>query len=230
MQAMIIAANEEEREFLSWAVRQTGLTIHRGSNVETISKSLLEQPVDLILFAVESGERTDEGIKMLRSASQAPIIFIADWASEAEHCALLDAGGDLVIKRPFSPRVLMRYVRVFLRRAGAIPISVLPEIEAENIRLLPNSRMLLVPDKQPQHLTQLEFRLIYILMTNSHQVIPIDTIVDRVWGYTGESNKELVRGLVRRLRLKVEPDPNRPQFIHNVPGIGYQFSRYGEEE
>lgn len=230
MQAMIIAANEEEREFLGWVVRQTGLAIHRGSNIEAVQKSLAEHPVDLIVFAVESGERTDEGIKILRSVSQAPIIFIADWASEAEHCALLDAGGDLVIKRPFSHRILMRYVRVFLRRAGSIPVSVLPEVESEQIRLLPDSRTLLVPHKPPQHLTQLEFRLLYMLMTNNRQVIPIETIVDRVWGYDGDSNKELVRGLVRRLRIKVEPDPQHPRFIHNVPGVGYQFASRSDKE
>jgi DNA-binding response OmpR family regulator len=60
-------------------------------------------------------------------------------------------------------------------------------------------------------------------MANRGQVIPIDIIVERVWGYDGEGNRELVRGLVRRLRRKIEPDVNEPHFIHNLPGIGYQF-------
>ena len=102
MNAMIIAANEEEREFLSWVVRQTGLTIHRGSDIEQIQKSLYEKPMDIIVYAVQYLERTAEAIKNIRYASQAPIIVIADWASDDEHCNLLDAGGDLVIKRPFS--------------------------------------------------------------------------------------------------------------------------------
>lgn len=224
MNAMIIAANEEEREFLSWAVRQTGLTIHRGSDIDQIKKSLYENPVDVIVYAVELLGQTDEAIKKLRYASQAPIIVIADWASEAEHCDLLDAGGDLVIKRPFSHRVLTRYVRVFLRRTSSVPVSVLPDVVSQDITLIPSSRILKVPGQEPQHLTLLEFRLLYILMTNENQVIPTEIIVERVWGYEGDANKELVRGLVRRLRVKVEPDPKNPQFIHNVPGVGYQFS------
>jgi DNA-binding response OmpR family regulator len=52
----------------------------------------------------------------------------------------------------------------------------------------------------------------------------VDTIVERVWGYSGQSSRELVRGLVSRLRRKIEPDPHNPQFIQNIPGIGYLFS------
>ena len=228
MNAMIIAANEEEREFLSWAVRQTGLTILRGSDIEQIQKSLYEKPVDVIVYAVEHLSRKDEAIKSLRYASQAPIIVIADWASEAEHCDLLDAGGDLVLKRPFSHRVLTRYVRVFLRRSSSVPVSVLPDVESQDITLIPSSRTLKVPDKAPQHLTLLEFRLLYMLMTNENQVIPTEVIVDRVWGYDGAANKELVRGLVRRLRIKLEPNPKEPKFIYNIPGVGYQFIDDGE--
>jgi DNA-binding response OmpR family regulator len=61
-------------------------------------------------------------------------------------------------------------------------------------------------------------------MVNRGQVIPVDTIVERVWGYSGQSSRELVRGLVSRLRRKIEPDPHYPQFIQNIPGIGYLFS------
>jgi len=228
MNAMIIAANEEEREFLSWVVRQTGLTIHRGSEIEQIQKSLYEKPVDIIVYAVEYLERTAEAIKNIRYASQAPIIVIADWASDDEHCNLLDAGGDLVIKRPFSHRVLTRYVQVFLRRTSSVPVTVLSDVETHGITLIPSSRILKVSGKSPQHLTLLEFRLLYMLMTNENQVIPTEVIVDRVWGYDGAANKELVRGLVRRLRVKVEPNPKAPQFIHNIPGVGYQFTNDGE--
>jgi DNA-binding response OmpR family regulator len=70
----------------------------------------------------------------------------------------------------------------------------------------------------------LEFRLLYVLMVNRGQVIPVDVIVERVWGYTGQGSRELVRGLVSRLRRKIEPNPHEPRFIQNVPGVGYRFS------
>ncbi len=84
--------------------------------------------------------------------------------------------------------------------------------------------MVTLAGKEPQTLTPLEFRLLYMLMTNPDQVIPLEVIIERVWGYNGEGNRELVRGLVRRLRRKIEPDPEQAHFIHNHPGVGYRFS------
>ena len=76
---------------------------------------------------------------------------------------------------------------------------------------------------ESRRLTQLEFRLLYTLMTHRGQVIPSENIVENVWGYSGEGSKELVRGLVQRLRSKVEPEPRHPRYITTVPGVGYRF-------
>jgi DNA-binding response OmpR family regulator len=60
-------------------------------------------------------------------------------------------------------------------------------------------------------------------------VIPVDVIVERVWGYTGQGSRDLVRGLVSRLRRKIEPNQGEPRFIQNVPGVGYRFSLEEDE-
>ncbi|HUM69810.1 MAG TPA: response regulator transcription factor [Chloroflexota bacterium] len=147
-----------------------------------------------------------------------------DPLTEDAHCVILDAGVDLVLTRPLSPRILSRYVKVFLQRAGSVPLSILMPIEIEGLSLDPGTRAVTLPDGTRQHLTPLEFRLLYILMTNPEQVIPADVIVERVWGYSAEGSRELVRGLVRRLRRKIEPDTTFSHYIHTHPGIGYRFS------
>jgi DNA-binding response OmpR family regulator len=65
-------------------------------------------------------------------------------------------------------------------------------------------------------------------MTHAGQIIPSANLVEHVWGYSGEGNQELVRGLVKRLRSKIEPDPKKPQFVLTEPGIGYYFNRFTE--
>ena len=62
-------------------------------------------------------------------------------------------------------------------------------------------------------------------MTHVGQIIPTDQIVEHVWGFAGEGNRELVRGLVQRLRSKVEANPREPQYIITEMGIGYYFNR-----
>jgi DNA-binding response OmpR family regulator len=111
-----------------------------------------------------------------------------------------------------------------MRRVQTVPTFVLPRLNVEEVKLEPDTRTVTVLGQEPSRLTQLEFRLLYVLMINREQVVPVDVIVERVWGYTGQGSRELVRGLVSRLRRKIEPDANAPLFIENVPGIGYRFT------
>lgn len=223
MQAIIIASNQEDREFLSFVLRHTGLAVARSADVELVKFSLRERPVDLILLAPGKSTALVENVQEIRAVLQAPLLVLIDSLTEEQHCTLLDAGVDLVLERPLSPRILARYVRIFLRRTGSVPATLLTPIDVDGLTLDPAMRTVTINGQDTQPLTPLEFRLLYVLMANPGQVIPIDTIVERVWGYGGEGNRELVRGLVRRLRRKIEPDVNEPHFIHNLPGIGYQF-------
>jgi DNA-binding response OmpR family regulator len=221
--AIIISDNEEDREFLAFVVRQMGLAVNRSGSATAVAKRLMEHPVDLILMALQSNDTAVSDIAAVRDASQAPLLILVETINESQHCELLDSGADLVMERPFSPRLLVRYIRMLLQRSGSIPVSVLSNVEASGIVLTPETRTVQLPHSPPQRLTLLEFRLLYIFITNSNQVIPIDVIVERVWGYEGSGNRELVRGLIRRLRRKIEPDPKVPHYIHNLPGIGYRF-------
>jgi DNA-binding response OmpR family regulator len=111
-----------------------------------------------------------------------------------------------------------------MRRANTVPGFVLPTLELDEITLDPSTHTVTVFGKDPQRLTRLEFRLLFTLMTNRGQVVPMDVIVERVWGYTGEGNDDLVRGLISRLRRKIEPNGETDQFIETIPGIGYRFT------
>ncbi len=224
MQAIVISENGEEREFLSYILRHAGLAVARTATVKLVMSSLLKQPVDLILLSAKGNTAVTDDVLAIRTTSQAPLLLLHDAMTEDETCELLDAGVDLILERPYSPRILARYVTMFLRRAGSVPVSILTAIQTKDIQLDPGTRTVTLVDQSPQQLTPLEFRLLYVLMTNADQVIPIDVIIERVWGYHGEGNRELVRGLVRRLRRKIEPDPHQTQFIHNHPGVGYRFS------
>lgn len=224
MQAIVIANNQEEREFLSYVLRHSGLSVARTAAVKLVLNSLHAHPVDLILFAPDNVAALVAEAQAIREFSQAPLLVLVDPVTEDIHCTILDAGVDLVLVRPLSPRILSRYVKVFLHRAGSVPLSILAPIEIEGLSLDPSTRTVTLPNGHHQHLTPLEFRLLYILMTNPEQVIPAEVIVERVWGYNAEGNRELVRGLVRRLRRKIESDAASSHYIHTHPGIGYRFS------
>ena len=103
----------------------------------------------------------------------------------------------------------------------------MPTLRYEDVQLDPASRTVRVGEGRPQRLSQLEFRLLHTLMVHRRQVLPTETIVEHVWGYSGEGDRSLVRGLVNRLRMKIESNPNNPQYIRTVSRVGYTF---GDED
>ncbi|MEM7798882.1 MAG: response regulator transcription factor [Chloroflexota bacterium] len=222
MQVLIIAEDPEERDILSHIFRHAGLRVITQRDQLQLLNHSFDRSFDLILITREETLELST-INGIRQVTQAPIILITNPVSESAHCALLDNGIDMVFQRPIPLRLLTRYSKLVLRRASGFPASILDPIESERIQLNPSNRTVSVYGGEERRLTQLEFRLLYVLMTNQDQVMTTDELIERVWGYTGDGNRDLVRGLIRRLRKKIEPE-GKPHFIHNLPGVGYRFT------
>jgi DNA-binding response OmpR family regulator len=223
MQGIIIASEPEDRDYLSYVMRHAGLAVARTAEVHHVESALTEHPVDIIVLVLDPQSAMTSTVTAIRAITHAPLMLLGERLGEGQQCSLLDAGADLILARPFSPRIVTRYINMLLKRAGTVPVSVLPSLEANGLAVDPGTRRAMTPDGALQQLTPLEFRLLYLLMTNQGQVISTDIIIDRVWGYSDTGNRELVRGLVRRLRRKIDPDPSRPRFIETIPGVGYRF-------
>jgi DNA-binding response OmpR family regulator len=178
----------------------------------------------LILLALR-GDDPLADVRSIRAETTVPVIVILGRVGEDVQYELLEAGADLVVSRPFSARLLIAQVRALLRRAGGMPLFSLPTLSLAGLTLDPATRTIQVSDLPSQRLTHLEFRLLYTLMIHRGQVLPTETIVEQVWGYSDQGDRDLVRGLVRRLRAKVEPDPRNPRYILTVPGVGYSFNQ-----
>ena len=221
MYAMLIAHDADERAALSLALQRAGLAVTTAHELERAMKSWLERPADLVLVAV-GGDPVAQ-VHSVRAETDVPIVIIVDTIPEALHYDLLAQGADLVLLRPYSTRLLIAQIRALVRRAGSVPAFSLPTLSQGGLTLDAAARTVTVTGRRPHRLTHLEFRLLYTLMSHRGQVLPTETIVERVWGYSDEGDKELVRGLVSRLRAKVEPEPRAPTYIHTVPGIGYSF-------
>lgn len=222
MRAILIAPNNEERDILSFALRHEGLQVHSYVSVDAAFPGPTDRASDMIVLCVKTDELL-ERIPFIQSYTRSPILLVADALTEDQHCDYLDAWIDSVLQRPISSRIFVRYTKQLLRRAGSSPNSLLRTVDSQNIQLNPADRTVTVESYDPVRLTQLEFRLLYLLMTNVGQVITLEDLIERVWGYSGDGNRDLVRGLVRRLRKKIEPNRSEPRFIHNLTGVGYRF-------
>ncbi len=229
MQALVFCPSAEEGAILSLILQQTGFSVRSIRTLEQASDQWPQKPPELILLVVSSDlQSASHTIQNLRAQTLTNIIVISEAVSESIHVDWLEQGADLVIQKPYSNRILIAEIRALLRRTAGMPFFSLPILTQSGLLLDPSLRTISVRHAEPIHLTQLEFRLLFTLMTHAGQIIPNANIVEHVWGYSGEGSQELVRGLVKRLRAKIEPDPKKPQFVLTEPGIGYYFNRFTE--
>jgi len=219
----VISSDPDDRDHLAFLMRKAGFVVAAHASLEHFLPSWNEQPADLVLLSWFGMDALENEIHAIRDVSEAALIVLVDSAYDQQISTMLEAGADIVLLRPFGPRTLIAYTHRLLRRSGSIPAFTLPIIDVDTIRLDPSTRTISLKQGETVRMTQLEFRLLYTLMSNRDQVIPIENLIERVWGYEGTGSRELARGLISRLRAKIEEDPRNPQLIHTISGVGYLF-------
>lgn len=222
MNGHILSDNLQEEALLANIMRFAGIKIDVSHSLDEALDKWNDHPVDIVLIAL----RTTNPVATVRETRRnmlGPIMSIVDAVSEDTHVELIEAGADWVTQRPYSPRLLIAYTKALLRRSSEIPRHTLPLVMHDAVRLNPGTRSVTVGDGNPQRLSQLEFRLLHTLMVHQGQILPTETLVEHVWGYGDDGDRGLVRGLINRLRVKIEPNPNNPQYIRTIPRVGYTF-------
>lgn len=226
MQALLFSPYADESSVLQVILHQAGFMVRTEHSLSQAIETWPENPSDFILIVL-TGEHSKSLIqlKQLRAHAVVPILLVSDQMSDDLHVDYLETGADLVVFRPYSVRALLAQIRAILRRSSGVPFFSLPTLTQKDVVLDPSDRTVRVGEREAKRLTQLEFRLLYTLMTHVGHIMPTEQIVEHVWGYSGEGNRELVRGLVQRVRSKIEADPRQPQYILTETGIGYYFQR-----
>lgn len=168
--------------------------------------------------------------------SHVPIIFLTQKDERSDKLQGLELGADDYITKPFSIRELMARVKAHLRRTELIREDMASEVDSGaviapkkslvlqfgNLTIDENRREVLL-DGQTVRLKPKEFELLVFLARHKGIALSRDLMLERVWGWTFDGNSRTVDVHVRWLREKIEPDPNQPQRIVTVRGIGYRF-------
>jgi DNA-binding response OmpR family regulator len=149
-----------------------------------------------------------------------PIIFLTAKAAESDRILGLELGADDYITKPFSPRELVARIKAVLRRfeRPLVPtVTKIGEVEIDS------GAMTLAVSGKPVTTTATEFRLLDCLARHPGRVFTRDQLLDAVWRDTQFVTPRSVDVYVRRLREKIEPDPENPQYLRTVRGAGYRF-------
>ena len=170
-----------------------------------------------------------EVCRILRKDMIVPIMMLTAKAEEIDKIVGLEIGADDYMTKPFSIRELLARVRALLRRTQMLKQEALrqevPEaqvIKAGDIEI-DISRHLVQHKGNPVDLNPKEFDLLVFLLRNREQVFNRDTLLEKVWGYDYAGDTRTVDVHMRWLRQKIEDNPDQPQYLTTVRGVGYKF-------
>jgi two-component system KDP operon response regulator KdpE len=170
--------------------------------------------LDLGLPDVDGFEVT----RRLRQWSRAPIIVISARGEEDDKVLALDAGADDYLTKPFGKRELLARLRVAFRHASSAAGTLLT---CGDLRMDLDRREVFL-GQRPISLTQIEYRLLLVLVQNAGKVVTYRQLLREVWG-PNTTETQYVRVYVAHLRHKLEEDPGRPKYLLTEQGVGYRL-------
>lgn len=193
------------------------------SAVSVMTEALKQTPS---VFLLDIMLPTGNGFELCRQIrenlafSRTPVIFLTAKGAEADRVRGLELGGDDYIIKPFSPRELVARVRAVQRATnpelptGMVEVGEL-QIDAAAMTVKVSGHV--VPT------TTTEFRLLHFLAVHPGRVFTRDQLLDSVWSDTRYVTPRSVDVYVRRIREKIEPDPQNPSYLKTAHGVGYRF-------
>lgn len=200
-----------------------GFVVRVCSSGDQVIPLARKQPPILFLLDIMvpggSGFDVCRRIRESQNLSRIPIIFLTAKAGEEDRVRGLDLGADDYITKPFGTRELTARVRAVLRRFEK-PLTtniITPDFE------LNSDSMTLSVRGQPAEVTATEFRLLHFLASHPGRVFTRDQVLDAVWRDLSFVTPRSVDVYIRRLREKIERDPEDPRYLRTIRGAGYKF-------
>jgi DNA-binding response OmpR family regulator len=219
---LIVDDDRELRDLVGFVLRREGyLVVEAADGPHAVAQHAAERP-DLVILDVNlPGFDGFEVCRRVRAGSDTPVMMLTVRGEESDVVRGLDLGADDYLAKPFSPRTLVARVRALLRRHGSERPA--PAATTGAIALDSDLQTVSVEGSAPVRLTNLEFRLVQLMVGSPNRTLRPEQLLRHVWGHRTSDDRQLLKQLVHRVRLKIERDPASPQLLKTVPGVGYRL-------
>src|ERR1700752_1834940 len=219
---LLIDDEPKIRRFLRAGFELDGFTVIEAENAAEALKIATFSPPDLIILDLNLPDlHGAEVLERIRSWSNVPVIILSIIASEDEKVRLLPAGADDYVVKPFGMAELLARSEAALRRyfksATENPVVVAGPLSVDLV-----TRTVSL-NNQPVRLTRKEYRLLHNLATHVGLVVTHAQLLKEIWTGNQRDNIQYLRILVRKLRQKIETDPNHPRLLITESGVGYRL-------
>jgi two-component system, OmpR family, KDP operon response regulator KdpE len=186
---------------------------------EALMKAAMRPPIAIILDVLLPDGRGTDVCRELRTWYHAPIIVLSAVGEEKEKVDALDAGADDYITKPFSGEELLARLRAVLRRAtpSAERLITIGDL------VIDLEKRVVTMEERPVALTPIEYDLLRVLAQNEGKLLTHPALLREVWGPAFQEESNYLHVHLSHLRRKIEPDPARPRYLLNQPGVGYRI-------
>jgi two-component system phosphate regulon response regulator PhoB len=221
--ALVIDGDAELRALVASQLVEEGYEVAEVPDGRSVPAAVQQSPPDLVIVDVELADMDGFDIlRLLRRATDAPVIVVTGKTAETDRITGLDLGADDYVAKPVSVPELMARVRAVTRRSR--PAAAEGGLRFGDLLVDRRSREVRIGDERLA-LTHKEFDLLAYLASSPGQVFSRDQLLDQVWGSSSAwQDSKTVTEHIRRLRMKLEALPDATHWIRTVHGVGYAFT------
>lgn len=200
-------------------LEREGFSVDTASGQRDAMDLLEKERYDLCLLDISLKEGNGFAVcRAIKDKSDTPVIFLTASGDEYSVVAGFDMGADDYVKKPFRPRELISRIRSVLRRSGKHQ-SV---IEIENLSV-DSVKGVIRKNGEEIFLSALEYRLLLVFLNHRGMVLSRSKLLEEIWDIAGDFvNDNTLTVYIKRLRDKIEDDPQHPTIIRTVRGLGYK--------
>ena len=223
---MVVDDDQDLAEMLAIVLTGEGMEVDLVGRGDEVMEIFRATPPDLVLLDIMlPGIDGIEVCKQIRAESMVPIVMLTAKGETAEIVKGLEFGADDYIVKPFQSGELIARIKTRLRRIPSSTASLnLGEVSIDFVahEVKRDGRVIA--------LTRLEFDLLAALAKEPGRVFTRDALLSEVWGYRQTSDTRLVNVHVQRLRSKIERDPDNPELVMTVRGVGYRAGNFNQSK
>ena len=223
LRVLLVEDDAALRTTLRDALRVEGYTVHTAASLAEARALAAHSAPDLVLLdlGLPDGDG-DALLASLRQRSSTPVLLISARHGEQQKIALLDAGADDYLVKPFSVGELLARMRVALRHRGTRLAPAVTHYRSGGLLVDLAAHRVALGDA-PVHLTPTEFKLLARLVRSAGQVVTHRQLLADVWGAEFIGHTHYLRLYMGQLRAKLEAEPAEPQRLLTEPGVGYRL-------
>ena len=224
LRVLVVEDDREIRTLVQGALALEGYTVQTAVTLAEAAALVQNSPPDVIVLdlGLPDGEGQDL-VRAVRRHSSVPVIVVSARHQESQKIALLDAGADDYLIKPFSVAELLARLRVALRHRGTALAAAVTTHTLDDLHVDLATRTVL-REGRPVHLTPTEFDLLARLVRSAGQVVTHRQLLADVWGPEYTEHTHYLRLYMGQLRAKLERTPAEPRHLLTETGVGYRLA------